>query len=180
MPEPIREHKAVIAHHNLHLWKLKHLYTQLTRPFCPQTLERLQRNLSRKTKGSNRRNKAKYLVARLHAKLSDRRLDVLRKLSTGLVRENQTICIEDLNVSGMLQNRRLAKSIADAGWRMFRTLLEGKGELYGRTLKAARNILAAGLGERGNGRGAGSQTGLPASGCEPSTHLNQEVQSCTA
>ena len=96
---------------------------------------RLQRNLSPKTKGSNRRNRARHLVAQLHAKRSDRRLDVLHRFSTRLVRENQRICIEDLDVSGMLQNRKLGKSITDAGWRMCRTLLEGKGELYGRILK---------------------------------------------
>ena len=95
-------------------------------------LRRCQRNLSRKKKGSNRYNKARKRVAKVHAKVKDTRTDFLHKLSTNIIRENQTIVLEDLNVSGMIKNRKLSKAISDMGWRTFRTMLEAKSEMYGR------------------------------------------------
>jgi transposase, IS605 OrfB family, central region len=98
-------------------------------------LRKLQRNLSRKQKGSKRREIARNKLARLHAKISDTRNDFLHKLSTRIIRENQTIVLEDLNVSGMIKNRKLARAISDLGWRSFRTMLEAKSVMYGRDFR---------------------------------------------
>lgn len=97
-------------------------------------LARLQRQLSRKKKGSNNRNKARLKVARLHQHITNQRNDFLHKLSTKLIRENQVICLEDLNASGMMRNRRLAKHIADVSWNRFCTFLTYKAERYQRQL----------------------------------------------
>ena len=98
-------------------------------------LRRLQKALSRKAKGSNNRHRARLLLAKAHATVADKRLDFLHKLSTRLIRENQAVGIEDLNVAGLLKNRKLARSIADAGWRTLRTLLEYKAAMHSRTLQ---------------------------------------------
>lgn len=95
-------------------------------------LKRLQQSLSRKVKGSNRRERARTKVSRLHAHISDVRSDFLHKLSTRLIRENQATSLEDLNVSGMVKNRKLSKAISDLGWRTFREMLVAKGGMYGR------------------------------------------------
>ena len=95
-------------------------------------LRRAQRQLSRKVKGSNRRNMDRRKVARIHARIKDQRTDFLHKLSTRIVRENQAIVLEDLNVSGMVKNRKLARAISDAGWYNFRQMIEGKSIRYGR------------------------------------------------
>jgi putative transposase len=98
-------------------------------------LRKLQRNISRKQKGSKRREVALHKIAVLHSKISDIRTDFLHKLSTQVIRENQTIALEDLNVSGLLKNRKLSRAISDLGWRNFRTMLEGKSVMYGRDLR---------------------------------------------
>lgn len=95
---------------------------------------KLAKALSRKQKGSKNRLKARLKLARLHARIADRRLDTMHKLSTRLVRENQVIVVEDLNVLGMLKNRCLSRVISDAGWRTLLTMLSYKCEWYGRDM----------------------------------------------
>jgi len=97
-------------------------------------LVKAQRDLSRKAPGSVNRDKARRTVARVHARIADRRRDLLHKWSTRLVRENQTVVIEDLTVANLLKNRRLARAISDAAWRELRCMLEYKCAWYGRDL----------------------------------------------
>ncbi|GAA2311391.1 RNA-guided endonuclease TnpB family protein [Actinomadura luteofluorescens] len=97
-------------------------------------LAKAQRELSRKAPGSANRDKARRKVARVHARIADRRRDFLHKLSTRLVRENQTVVIEDLTVDNLLRNRRLARAISDTAWAALRTMLEYKCAWYGREL----------------------------------------------
>jgi len=97
-------------------------------------LKRAQKALSRKWKGSRNRDKARLRVAKIHQKISDIRRDDLHQLSTRLVRENQTIAVEDLNVRGMMANHALAGAIGDSGWGEFVRMLTYKCEWHGRTL----------------------------------------------
>jgi putative transposase len=97
-------------------------------------LRQAQKALSRKVKGSNNTEKARREVARIHAQIADTRTDFLHKLTTRLVRENQTIAVEDLAVKNMMKNRKLSAAIADASWSELVRQLEYKCQWYGRTL----------------------------------------------
>jgi putative transposase len=97
-------------------------------------LAKAQRRHAKKQKGSKNRNNARLKVARVHARIQDRRRDYQHKLSTRIVRENQVICVESLAVKNMVKNHCLAKAISDVGWGEFVRQLAYKSEWYGRTL----------------------------------------------
>ena len=94
---------------------------------------RKERKLARKQIGSNRRNKARLLVSKIHNHIANCRSDFLHKLSRRLVDENQVICVENLNVKAMTKNRKLSKAICSIGWGMLCTMLKYKAEWLGKT-----------------------------------------------
>jgi len=100
-----------------------------------QKLKRLSKQLSRKQKGSNNRAKAKTKLSRLHAKISNIRQDFSHKLTTQLVKDYDVICIENLNVKGMVQNRKLSRAISDLGFYEFKRQLIYKANQWGKVVK---------------------------------------------
>ena len=99
-------------------------------------LQRLSKQLSRKQKGSNNREKAKTKLSRLHDKISNIRKDFLHKLTTDLVKKFDVICLENLNIKGMVQNRKLSRAISDLGFYEFKRQLIYKANQWGKAIKS--------------------------------------------
>ena len=97
-------------------------------------IKRLQRQLSKKQKGSNNRKKARIKLAKLYKKINDRKQYYLHSVSNSLIDENQVICMEDLNVKGMVKNHNLAESICEMNFGEFRRMLEYKTNWYNRKI----------------------------------------------
>lgn len=97
-------------------------------------LELLHKKLTRKPKGSQNRNKARIKLAKLYEKITNQRYDYLQKVTTEIVRKYDIICIEDLKISNMLKNHKLAQAISDCGWYTFTEMLKYKCNLYGKQL----------------------------------------------
>ncbi|NET81826.1 MAG: IS200/IS605 family element transposase accessory protein TnpB [Moorea sp. SIO1F2] len=98
-------------------------------------LRKTQRKFAKQPKGSNRREQTRIKIAKLNNKIANKRKDFLHKLSTKVVSENQVIVLEDLNVSGMVKNRKLARAISQQGWSEFRALCDAKSDKYGRDFR---------------------------------------------
>jgi len=99
-----------------------------------KTIKHLQKELSRKTKWSNRYNKARLKLARKHEETTNKRNDFLHKLSTEITNQYDTICVEDLNINGMIKNHKLSKAISDVSWSSFISMLAYKSEWKGKNL----------------------------------------------
>ena len=121
--------KDFIVDSNGNRYENKHFYKKQE-----NKLKKLQRQLSKKQKASNNRDKLRIKLAKVHEKIKNQRLNYLHQITSKLVNENQIICIEDLNVSGMMSNHKLAKSIQELSLFEFRRQLEYKCKWYSRDL----------------------------------------------
>ena len=106
-------------------------------------LRRLEREKSRRKKGSNNRDKTRRKVAITHGEVARARRDYHHKPALAMVRDNQVIHVEDLNIAGMVQNRRFARAISDAGWGQFVRIITEKAEKYGRSVQSVPRWLAS-------------------------------------
>jgi len=106
-------------------------------------LRRLEREKSRRQKGSANRNKSRHKIAVAHNEVARARRDYHHKQALALVGENQVIHVEDLNIVGMVKNRRLARAISDAGWGQFVRIINEKADRYGRTVHTVSRWLAS-------------------------------------
>lgn len=101
---------------------------------CLQKLKNLQFRHSKKKKGGSNRNKSRLKVARQYEKVTNQRNDFLHKVSTRIIRENQSVCVENLHIAGMVKNHKLAQAISDVSWGRFVEMLKYKCEWYGKNL----------------------------------------------
>lgn len=128
---------ATTAGHRIDVANPKHLGRKLRK------LRRLEREKARRQKGSANRDKSRRKVAIAHNEVARARRDYHHKQALALVRENQVIHVEDLNIAGMVRNRRLARAISDAGWGQFVKIIGEKADRYGRTVHAVSRWLAS-------------------------------------
>jgi len=133
VPQPLTEGKICGVDLGIKDFAIVHDGVKTSKYANPRTfykyeknLARKQQKLARKQKGSNSRNKAKKLVAKVHERISNARQDYLHKLSRKIVNSNQVVVVEQLNIKGMVRNRKLAKAISDVGWGMFINFIDYK------------------------------------------------------